>query len=89
MIKVLQQLEESITTTKSGKRKERLQQLYERCNSVYENISILEMELIWYIRKSKKYRMQGYLIIAKKIYEAEQTLTELIDAADNMDVDKK
>lgn len=89
MTKELQKLKETIKRTKQGKRREGLQQLFEHCNCVYDNLSFYEMELIWYIRQSKKYRAHSYLIIAKKIYEAELALNELLDAAYNAQLDKK
>ena len=89
MSKELQNLKETIKRTKQGKRRVRLQQLFEHCNCVFDNLSFHEMELIWYIRQSKKYRAHSYLVIAKKIYEAEIALGELIDAAHITDVDKQ
>ncbi|MDE6474374.1 MAG: hypothetical protein K2L70_04680 [Clostridia bacterium] len=84
----IQEFEKVIRRTRGTKRQE-LRQILDHCNEVEKNISIVEMDLIWYIRHSKKYRAHSYLIIAKKIYEAEFALRELLDVPNNIEVDKK
>ena len=88
MNNALQALEEKIKNTRSRKGKNKLIQLYERCNEVYGDISTLELELIWYIRQSKEYRTHTYFLVAKKIYEANLAFRELFEAAKKSDIDK-
>lgn len=85
----LQDFEEMTMKCKNGLRKEKLELKLKRCREVYENINIIEMELLWYIRQSRRYNAYSYLIVAKKIFEAKIALDELTDAAKITDVDKR
>ena len=59
-------------TPADGITKESLQEKYDRCKEVYDTVTIRELNLIWFLRNSRKGVETSFLYAAKLNYEAHQ-----------------
>ncbi|MDE6471699.1 MAG: hypothetical protein K2L52_01600 [Clostridia bacterium] len=86
MNKELQELEARIKKERSRIMKERMRQMYNNCCEVYEDVSIVELRLIWYIRQFKRYTPQYWLDVAKYVYRAKLHVDKMIDEEKRIEI---
>ena len=86
MNKELQELEARIKKERSKIMKERLLQMYNNCCQVYEDISIVELRLIWYMRQFKLYTPQYCFEVAKYVYRTKLHVDKTIDEEKRIEI---
>ena len=75
----LQDLKIRLDNFKSNRyqRKKYLQEIYDHCKEVYDTITVRELNLIWFLRNSRKGVDMSFLSAAKLNYEAHQAQHDL------------
>lgn len=77
----LQDLKIRLDNCKSNRyqRKKYLQEIYDRCKEVYDSVTVQELNLIWYLRNSRKGVEMSFFHAAKLNYEAHQAQHALFE----------
>ena len=88
MTKELEELEKRIKKERSKILKERMQEMFDHCCEVYENISIMELRLLWYIRQFSKYNAEYFMSIARGVYRDKLIIQRVIDEEAKIYIDK-
>ena len=88
MTKELEELEKRIKKERSKIMKERAQEMFDHCCEVYEDISIAELRLLWYLRQFTKYNAEYYLSLARGVYRDKLIVERTIEEEKKLLIDK-
>ena len=88
MTKELQELETRIKKERSRIFKKRMQEMFDHCSEVYEDISIVELRLIWYLRQFSRLTPQYCMETARYVYRVKLNVENAIEEEKNKGIDK-
>ena len=89
MTKELEELEKRIKKERSKIMKARMQEMFDHCCEVYEDISIVELRLIWYLRQFTQWTPQYCMESAKYVYRAKRNAERKIEEEKKIFIDNK
>ena len=88
MYKEFEEFEKRIKKERSKILKASRQEIFDQCNEVYQDISMTELRLLWYLRQFTQLSTNYCLDFAKYVYRAKLSADKKIEEEKNIGIDK-